>query len=355
MNFASDNQYGVHPAIMAALDEANSGTATSYGGDPWTEKAEQALSDVFERKVQAFPVVTGTAANALSLSALCPSYGAVFAHAEAHSNCDECGAPELMTGGAKIIGLDEPGGKITPAAIKARLATFIRGVHDPKPAAVTITEASEYGTVYTPAEVAAIAEVARAHGMGMHMDGARFANALVSVSASPAELTWKAGIDVMSFGATKNGAMALEAVVFFDQGLAEEFGFRRMRSGQLLSKSRYLGAQMIAYLKDGLWLDNARRANAMASRLADGLRSMPGLRLPVPAEANEVFAIIPKELDTLLKAQGVIYHEWPAGGPEARDLGLEEVFVRFVLSYATPPEDVDKLLDIIAQRAKSAH
>ena len=349
MNFASDNQYGVHPAIMAALDEANHGTASSYGGDPWTEKAEQALSDVFEREVQAFLVVTGTAANALSLSALCPPYGAVFAHAEAHSAIDECGAPELMTGGAKIIGLDEPGGKITPAAIEARLSTFIRGVHDPKPAAVTITEASEYGTVYSPAEIAAIAEVARAHGMRMHMDGARFANALVSAGVSPAELTWKAGIDVLSFGATKNGAMALEAVVFFDEALAEDFGWRRMRSAQLLSKSRYLGAQMTAYLKDGLWLDNARRANALATRLADGLKSAPRVRLPVPAEANEVFAIMPKELDARLKAAGAIYHEWPAGGPEARDLGPDEVFVRFVLSYATPPEDVDNLLGVAAQ------
>lgn len=354
MNFASDNQYGVHPAIMAALEEANSGTASSYGEDPWTEKAEEALSEVFEREVQAFPVVTGTAANALSLSALCPPYGAVFAHAEAHSNCDECGAPELMTGGAKLIGLEEPGGKITPAAIEARLASFIRGVHDPKPAAVTITEASEYGTVYSPAEIAAIAEVARAHGMRMHMDGARFANALVSAGATPAELTWKAGIDVMSFGATKNGAMALEAVVFFDAALAEDFGFRRMRSGQLLSKSRYLGAQMIAYLKDDLWLDNARRANALTKRLADGLGHVPGLRLPLPAEANEVFVIMPKELDARLKAAGAVYHDWPAGGPEAHDLAADEVFVRFVLAYATPPEDVDKVLEVIAKWAKSA-
>ncbi len=355
MNFASDNQYGVHPAIMAALEEANRGTASSYGEDPWTEKAEQALSDVFERKVDAFLVVTGTAANALSLSAITPPYGAVFAHAEAHSNIDECGAPELMTGGAKIFGLDEPAGKITPAAIEARLANFIRGVHDPKPAAVTITQASELGTVYKPAEITAIAELARAHGMRLHMDGARFANAVVAASVSPAEITWKAGVDVLSFGATKNGAMALEAVVFFDGALAADFGWRRMRSAQLLSKSRYLGAQMLAYLKDGLWLDNARHANAMAARLAGALEGIDGVRLPVPAEANEVFAIIPKALDTHLKAAGAIYHEWPAGGPVTRDMGREDVFERFVLSYATPPEDVDKLLATASSWGKNGH
>ncbi len=344
MNFASDNQYGVHPAIMAALSEANHGTASSYGEDDWTSKAEKALADVFERDIKAFLVVTGTAANALSLSAITPSYGAIFAHAEAHSNIDECGAPEMMTGGAKIIGLDEPGGKITPEAIAARLKTFIRGVHDPKPSAVTITQASELGTVYSPAEIAAIAELAHAHGMRLHMDGARFANAVVTVDAKPAELTWKAGVDVLSFGATKNGAMALEAVIFFDPQLADDFGWRRMRSAQLLSKGRFLGAQMLAYLKDDLWLTNARDANAMAARLAAGLTALPRLRLPLTPEANEVFCIMPVALHRHLEAAGVICHEWPPGGPETRDMGSEETFVRFVLSYATSPQDVDKLL-----------
>ena len=344
MNFASDNQYGVHAAIMAALSEANHGTASSYGGDQWTRRAEEALAQVFERQVKAYLVVTGTAANALSLSVIAPPYGAIFAHAEAHSNVDECGAPELMTGGAKMIGLDTPGGKITPEAIATRLKTFIRGEHDPKPAAVTITQASELGTVYRPAEIAAIAELARSRGMRLHMDGARFANAVVAAGVSPAELTWKAGVDVMSFGATKNGAMALEAVIFFDTALAEDFSWRRMRSAQLVSKGRYLGAQMLAYLKDDLWLANARHANAMAARLAAGLAGRPQVRLPLPSEANEVFAIIPARLDVRLKAAGAVYHQWPGSGPETRDVGPAEVFVRFVLSYATTPEDVDKLL-----------
>jgi threonine aldolase len=344
MNFASDNHYGVHPAIMAALAEANHGTASSYGSDPWTQAAQEALCTVFERQVKAYLVVTGTAANALSLSAISPPYGAIFAHAEAHAHVDECGAPELMTGGAKMIGLDTPGGKITPEAIAARLKTFIRGEHDPKPAAVTITQASELGTVYRPAEIAAIAELARSRAMRLHMDGARFANALVAAGVAPAELTWKAGVDVMSFGATKNGAMALEAVIFFDTGLAEDFSWRRMRSAQLVSKGRYLGAQMLAYLKDDLWLANARHANAMAARLAAGLARRPRVRLPLPSEANEVFAIIPETLDASLKAAGAIYHQWPGSGPETRTVGPGEVFVRFVLSYATAPEDVDKLL-----------
>ncbi len=355
MNFASDNQYGVHPAIMAALEEANYGTASSYGGDDWTAKAEAALCEVFERDVKSFLVVTGTAANALSLSAITPPYGAIFAHAEAHSNIDECGAPELLTGGAKIIGLDTPGGKITPDAIDVRLKSFIRGVHDPKPSAVTITQASELGTVYSPAEIAAIAELSRRHGMRLHMDGARFANALVASGVSPAGLTWKAGVDVLSFGATKNGAMALEAVIFFDPGLAEDFGWRRMRSAQLLSKSRYLGAQMLAYLKDDLWLMNARHANAMAARLAAGLIALPQVRLPEKPQANEVFCIMPVALQQHLEAAGAIFHEWPAGGPETRDMASDETFARFVLSYATAPEDVDKLLATAAAWAKIAN
>jgi threonine aldolase len=349
MNFASDNVFGVHPAIMAALEKANHGTSPSYAGDDYTRRAEEALSKVFEREVKAFLVTTGTAANALALSAISPPYGAIFAHAEAHCNVDECGAPELLTGGAKMIGLQTPGGKITPQAIAAKLSNFIRGEHDPKPAAVTITQATELGTIYRPAEIAAISALARARGMRLHMDGARFANALVASGVTPAELTWNAGIDVMSFGATKNGAMALEAVVFFDTGLAEDFAWRRMRAGQLLSKGRFLGAQMLAYLEGGLWLDNARHANAMAKRLAAGLEGKKGVRLPLPTEANEVFAVLPRPVHEALEQKGAVYHMWPGDGPEVSAIGPEEVFVRFVASFATAPGDVDRLLAAVLQ------
>lgn len=346
MNFASDNVFGVHPRILEALSEANAGTAVSYSGDDWTTRAEKRLCEVFERNVRAFLVVTGTAANSLALSAMVPPYGAVLCHAESHIMVDECGAPELFTGGAKLIGLDEPGGKITAGAIERKLDGFIRNVHDAKPAAISITQASEAGTVYTPAEIEAISEVARRRGLRLHMDGARFANALVSLGTTPAELTWKVGVDALSFGATKNGAMALEAVVFFDIALAEDFGHRRMRAGQLLSKGRFLGAQMLAYLEDDLWLDNARHANAMAQRLAKGLAkgmASSQARLLLPCEANEVFAIMPRRLHEQLAEAGVVCHQWPGSD----HVGPDEILARFVTSYLTKPEDVDRVIALV--------
>jgi threonine aldolase len=342
VNFTSDNVFGVHPRILEALSAANEGTATSYGADDWTRRAEQRLGAVFERDVRAFLVVSGTAANALALSSMTPPYGAVLCHAAAHIMVDECGAPELFTGGAKLIGLNEPGGKITAHAIEKTLDGFIRGEHDAKPAAVSITQASEFGTVYVPGEIKAIAALAHGRNMRLHMDGARFANAVVSLGATPAELTWKAGVDAMSFGATKNGAMALEAVVFFDAALAEDFGYRRMRAGQLLSKGRFLGAQMLAYLEADLWLDNARHANAMAARLAKGLAS-DRVRLLLPCEANEVFAILPRALHGALAEAGVVYHQWP-GTDYA---GPDEILARFVTSYLTAAEDVDRLITLM--------
>ncbi|HSM18790.1 MAG TPA: low specificity L-threonine aldolase [Hyphomicrobiales bacterium] len=346
MNFASDNVFGVHPRIIEALNAANAGTAVSYGDDDWTKRAEKRLCEVFECDLRAFLVVTGTAANSLALSAMAPPYGAVLCHAESHIMVDECGAPELFTGGAKLIGLDEPGGKITAGAIERKLDGFIRNVHDAKPAAISITQASEAGTVYAPAEIEAISRVARARGLRLHMDGARFANALVSLACTPAELTWKAGVDALSFGATKNGAMALEAVVFFDMALAEDFGHRRMRAGQLLSKGRFLGAQMLAYLEDDLWLDNARHANAMAQRLAKGLAkgmASSQAHLLLACEANEVFAIMPRSLHGELVAAGVVCHQWPGSD----HVGPDEILTRFVTSYLTKPEDVDRLLELV--------
>jgi len=345
MNFASDNVYGVHPEIMAALAEANSGTASSYAGDDYSKRSEEMLSEVFGRAVRAFLVTTGTAANGLALSAITPGYGAIICHGEAHVFCDECNAPEFFTGGAKMMGLHGPGGKITPAMIDKTLKGLIRGEHDPKPKGVSIANATELGTVYSPAEVKAISDLIRPRGMKLHMDGARFGNAVAGLGVSPAEVTWKSGVDVMSFGATKNGAMVLEAVVFFDLALAEDFAYRRMRSGQLVSKSRYLGAQMIAYLKDGLWLDNARTANGRARRLADGLRRLNTVRIPNPVEANEVFAIIPRALNDKLLAAGAKFYDWmPDSLGDA--ISQDEIFVRFVLSFATLETDVDRFVEL---------
>jgi threonine aldolase len=358
MNFASDNHYGVHPRILESLGEANAGSAPAYGNDDWTKKSEEQLSRVFEKEVRAFLVTTGTAANGLALSAITPPYGAVICHGEAHIHCDECASPEFFTGGAKIMGLHGPAGKITPAMIEKALKGFIRGEHDPKPAAVSLTNATELGTVYSPDEVKAISNLIEQRGMRLHMDGARFANAVAGLGVSPAELTWKSGVDVMSFGATKNGAMMLEAVVFFDTKLADDFAYRRMRGGQLVSKQRYLGAQMLAYLKNDLWLENARAANGLAAQLADGLRKFKNIRVPNPVQANEVFAVMPRTLndrlampralDDVVVAQGARFYDWM---PDSLGDGIsdDEIFVRFVLSYATPEPDVRKLLALIKE------
>jgi threonine aldolase len=349
MNFESDNVYGVHPRILAALHEANGGTASSYGGDTLTRRAEEKLSEAFGREVRAFPVTTGTAANGLSLSAIAPAHGAVFCHAEAHISCDECSAPEFFTGGAKLIALPGPAGKIGPAAIEKALKGFIRGEHDPKPKAVSLANATELGTVYRPEEVAAIAATAWARDMKLHMDGSRFANAVAGIGCTPADLTWKAGVDVLSFGGTKNGAMLLDAVIFFDPDLADDFDRRRMRAGQLVSKSRFLAAQMLAYLEGALWLDCARTANALAQRLAAGLRRVAGVRIPHPVEANAVFAVMPRALSDRLLAEGVKFHAWmPDSLGDA--IADDEVFVRLVASFATPAADVDRFLALAARK-----
>ena len=254
----------------------------------------------------------------------------------------------MFTGGAKIIGLNGPAGKITPAQVEKALKGFIRGEHDPKPKGVSLTNASELGTVYSPAEVKAFSDLIRPRGMKLHMDGARFANAVAGLGCSAAELTWKSGVDVMSFGATKNGAMMLEAVVFFDLALAEDFAYRRMRGGQLLSKSRYLGAQMLAYLEGGLWLENARRANALAQKLAKGLTAGGKVRIPNPVQANEVFAVLPKAMFDRLQASGAKFYDWM---PDSLGDGIsdDEVFSRFVLSFATPEEEVDAFVKLVAE------
>lgn len=342
MNFASDNVYGVHPQIMEAMLAANGGTTASYLHDEGAKEFERELSKVFERQVNVFLVLNGTGANSLALSALVPSYGGVICHASAHINTDECNAPELFTGGAKLITLDGEGAKITPRAIAQKLKNFVHGEHGAKPLAISITNATELGTVYTVAEISAVADVAKANGMKLHMDGARFANALVTLGCTPAEMTWKAGVDVLSFGGTKNGAMILEAVVFFDEAMAVDFLYRRKRAGQLLSKGRYLSAQANAYLKDDLWLRNARRANELATKLAEGLVQSGVVHISNPVEANEVFSTMPRRLFDSLIESGAHFYDWPIDG-----LTEDEVHTRCVLSWATPEQDVETFLKLI--------
>ena len=332
-NFGSDNAAGVSPQIMAALDAANAGSAQAYGADDVTQRLERQFSDLFETDLAVFPVATGTAANALALSTLAPAYGVVFCHENAHIEEDECGAPEFYTSGAKLVTIPGSCGRITPETLDLAAQRFRKGFqHHTQPAAVSLSQATEWGTVYTPEELAAISEVAKKHELALHMDGARFANAVAHLNCSPADLSWRLGVDVLSFGATKNGAMAAEAVLFFKPELAADFRYRRKRGGHLFSKMRFLAAQWDAYLDGDLWLDLARHANAMAARLAEGLSALPGAALSHPVEANEIFARLPAAVIEGLLAEGFAFYRW---GPE------ENNEVRLVTAFNTDPADVD--------------
>ncbi len=338
-NFGSDNVAPASPEVMAALAAANAGSLHSYGDDPHTAQLTALAAALFETDLILYPVTTGTAANALALSVLTPPYGAVYCHEAAHIATDECGAPEFYTGGAKIIGLPGAHGKILPGQLDAPLRHAAdMGVHHVRPAALSITQSTEWGTVYTPAELRALTTAAHAHGLGVHMDGARFANAVAHLGCSPADITWKAGIDVLSLGATKNGALAAEAVIFFDPARAAGFESRRKRAGHLWSKMRFLSAQLTAYLQDGLWLRNARHANAMATRLAEGLARLPGIRLAQPVEANELFVAMPDPVIEALLAEGFEFYRWTAPAGESGPV------IRLVTAFCTLAEDVDGLL-----------
>jgi len=342
MNFRSDNETGAHPAIIEAVGRAfSSGSVFSYGADPWTRKVEDRLRDIFERPgLIAHPVATGTAANVLSLACCTPPWGSIYSHPAAHIAVDEANAPEFYTGGAKLEPIDGPAGKIDPKKLAHALAQPVYGVvHHPQPSAVSITQATECGAVYAPEEIAAIATSTHRHGLKLHMDGARFANALSSVGCSAAARSWKAGVDVLSLGATKNGAMGAEVVIFFDAELAREFEFRRKRAGHLFSKMRLLSSQLDAYFADNLWLANARHANTMARRLVAGLTTLKGTSLLYPVEANEIFVALPAHMHDALQEAGAQYHPWPSDRPGERAY-------RLVTAFDTKVEDVDRFLSI---------
>jgi threonine aldolase len=343
MNFTSDNAAGIAPSIMEAMVRANSGMAASYGADEITARLKKRFAEVFEREVEVFPVVSGTAANALSLAAITPSYGAVLCHELAHVHTDECGAPEMYSGGAKLVPVSGAGAKIGPDALSAALAELHDGhVHNVQPASLTLTQSTELGTVYSIDEIGALAEIARGRKLDLHMDGARFANALAHLGCSPADLTWKAGVDIMSFGATKNGAMAAEAVIVFSRGLARDISFRRKRGGHLLSKMRFISAQLEAYLEGGLWLRLAGHANAMTARLAAGLAVVPGVELLVEPQANELFPRLPVAAIRRLRESGALFHPWPMPGDSA-----EAQTVRLVTSFQTEVAEIDRFLALL--------
>ncbi len=342
MLFASDNWAGAAPEVLQAIVDANSGAAPAYGGDPWTARACAALSETFDRDVAAFFVGTGGAANGLALSTLAPPYGMIACHEASHVQMDECAGPEFFTGGAKLLPIAGADGKLTPLTLRAAIDAFPeRPPHGSPFAALTLTQGTEFGTVYDPAEVAALAAVARAAGMKVHMDGARFANAIAALGCTPADVTWRAGVDVLSFGGTKNGCLAAEAVIFFDPDGAKDFEFRRKRAGQLFSKSRFLAAQFVAYLEDGLWLRLAARANAAAKRLSGGLADIDGCEIWAPTEINEVFASFPPETEDRLKLAGALFFPWVTPGDPAAGR-----MRRLICSFATTDEEVDRFLAV---------
>jgi threonine aldolase len=349
MNFISDNASGASPKVMAALAAANTGMASAYGTDDWTRRVGQKFCELFEREVSVHLAATGTGANALALACLVEPYQSVLTHEESHIIDDECGAPEFFTHGAKLIGLPGAGGKLLPEIVAAQLSRMSRNVKQMQPAALSISQVTENGLVYTPGEVAALAAAIQPRGLKLHMDGARFANAIIALGCTPAEITWKSGVDVLTFGGTKNGAWAAEAVIVFDpaSSAAAQMPWRRKRGGHTLSKGRFIGAQFEALLEDDHWLELARHANAMAVRLAAGFSRVPGVRLAWDCQANEVFPVLPTKLHEKLKAAGAIYNVWTdvAMAPETRP-GPGHVIGRFVTAFTTTESDISDLVAV---------
>lgn len=327
MRFFSDNAAAACPEAVAAIAAANR-LDTAYDGDAWSRRLDAAMSHLFDTEVAALWVATGTAANSLALAALCPPHGAILCHRDAHIQVDECGAPEFYTHGAKLLLGDGPGAKLTPATVRALAGSIRDDVHQMQPAVLSITNATEYGLVYSAEETAALGDLCRERGLGFHLDGARFANAVARLGAAPADLTWRAGVDALSFGFTKNGGLSAECLVFFRPELAAATRYRRKRAGHLLSKGRYLAAQILAMLENDVWLRNARAANEAAQRLASAAGSD---RLIHAVEANELFVRVTPEEAATLRAQGFDFYDWGPG--EAR----------FVTSWDSDPDAVDAL------------
>ena len=345
MYFASDNTAGIAPPILEAIGRANTGYTLGYGNDEWTKRVERRFAEIFEREVAVFLVPTGTVANALALAHLSSPWGAVLCHAESHIATDECGAPEFFGGGIKLIGLPGEGSKVSAATLRQALEDGQwGGPHHVSPSVLSLSQATECGTIYRVTETRELADIAHRHGVAVHMDGARIGNALARMNVSPAEATWKAGVDALSFGATKGGAMGAEAVIFFDAKRGAEMQSRRKRGGALASKHRFIAAQMEVYLADDLWMRLCRHANDMADALAAGLMAA-GCKPMWPVEANEVFVPITTDMDTRLKAAGAMYYPWPSEG-----VPKDRILVRLVTSFQTTREDVDRFLAIVRAR-----
>ncbi|MBL4835673.1 MAG: low specificity L-threonine aldolase [Pseudomonas sp.] len=350
MNFGSDNQSGVSPAVLQGIVEASTGVAGSYANDHWTQAANAKLSDIFEKPVQAFFVATGTASNCLALSALVQPWHSILCHWQAHIAVDELSAPELFTGGARLVLMGDDGGKLTAQLLSNTLQKLPADrPHNQIPGALSITQCTESGLVYSVEEVGALADVAHAASMRVHMDGARFSNALATLQCTPADITWKAGVDVLCLGASKNGALALEAVIFFDEALAKDFDLRRKRSGHLVSKGRLFGAQMCAWLENDHWIELARKSNDAALALEHCLKQYPAIQMAWPVQANELFAVIPLALFEHLKKQGVRLNAWSASAlPRVLKVAADHLPVRLVTSFESQKAEVRQLDEVLA-------
>ena len=349
MIFASDNWAGAHPKVNAAIASHNAGFARAYGNSDLDKEVTKTFGRVFERDVAVFFVSTGTAANSLSLALANKPGGVGFYHSEAHAIMDEGGAPEYITGGGRLCPVPGALGRMDAKGLEQAIGRYpAQFIHSGRPMAVSITQSTEIGTVYGLDQIAAISKVARKAELPLHMDGARFANALVSLNARPAEMTWKRGIDTLSFGGTKNGCWCAEAIVLFDKDKASEMAFIHKRAAQLFSKSRFIAAQFAAYFEDDLWLDNARHSNSLAKRLAGHIRASKAIRLAWEPQANEVFAVIAAKEQKRLTKKGVVFHTWAQPLDFAGKLAAGEDICRFVTSFATTADDVDRLGDLIA-------
>ena len=336
VQFASDNVTGACPEVLEAILKANDGDRTPYGNDQISTDLQNKFSEIFEKPVIVFPTASGTASNALALSTMTPSFGNIYCHRFSHINTDECGAPEFYTGGAKLVNIYGVGGKITAK----ELDESVNGkdiVHHTQPSSVSITQLTETGEAYKLDEIKEISDVAHHHKLNIHMDGARFANALVSLNCSPAEMTWKSGIDVLSFGATKNGCLAAEAIIFFKTELVGNLPFLMKRAGHLLSKMSFVSAQLDAYISNDVWLKNAKHANLMGKKLSNGLNKYPQIKLAYPTHANEIFVKIPEKIIKQLNSEGYTINddEWDGKA------------VRLVTAWNTDPNDIDNFLNII--------
>ncbi|PWK71718.1 low specificity L-threonine aldolase [Aminobacter sp. AP02] len=348
MIFASDNWAGAHPKVAERLSASAAGYSRAYGDGDLDRAVYKRFSEIFEREVAVFFVATGTAANSLSLAAYGKPGGISFAHREAHVLEDECGAPEYFSHGSRLSPVDGPLGRMDIGNLERAVGRFAsENVHGGRASAISVTQSTEVGTVYGLDDIAAISAIARRHGLPLHMDGARFANALVSLDTTPAEMTWKRGVDIISFGGTKNGCWCAEAIIMFDLDRAREMAFLRKRSAQLFSKSRFISAQFDAYFDGGLWLETARHANAMSARLAAAIATSPAARVAWQPQANEVFAVIRTEVAKKVQDAGAAFYDWHAPAGFDGEIGEDEALYRFVTSFATTEDEIDRFGNLL--------